>query len=77
MTEQLPPTYTIDEVVEALQMSERWVRDQINKHGAEHMRAGHKIRFTEKQYEALRTRLTVNAPVAATGAVTTGRKKAS
>lgn len=54
----LPKTYTTLEVAKALGMTDRWVRDQINLHGALHMRAGRKIRFTEEQFQALCDKLT-------------------
>ena len=40
----LDPDYTLEQVAEALQMSERWVRDRIRE-GAPHQRYGNKIRF--------------------------------
>lgn len=67
--------YTVDEVAEALGMSTRWVRDRVNQDGAEHLRYGHKIRFTAEQVEALR-RSHTKAPVKSQP-VTTGRKKRS
>ena len=69
----LPKTYTLVEVADALGMSDRWVRAQF-KNGAAHMRAGHKIRFTEAQYEALRESMT-RAPVQKS--ITTGRGRRS
>lgn len=64
--------YTLDEVAEALGMSTRWVRDRVNLDGAEHIRYGHKIRFTAKQVDDLRA-AHVKSPAA--GSITTGRKK--
>lgn len=74
-TTDLPKTYTLEEVAKALGMSERWVRRQI-KLGAEHTRLGQKIRFTLKQYEALRD-MNVAVGVPTPQAVTTGRRKRS
>lgn len=63
--------YTMQEVADALGMSERWVRLQV-KEGAEHLRLGHKIRFTLAQVEKLRTDHTrTSVPQS----LTTGRKK--
>lgn len=75
MTE-LPKTYTLDEVADAIGMSERWVRGKLKD--VEHMRAGHKIRFTQAQYEAFRASLATN-PDSVSRSITTGRsrKKAS
>lgn len=70
----LAKDFTLDEVAEALGMSERWVRDRIKKDGAEHIRYGHKIRFTAAQVEKLRATHT-KKPVK--GSVTTGKKKRS
>lgn len=69
----LPKDYTLDEVAEALGMSTRWVRERI-KEGAEHIRYGHKIRFTAEQVEKLRA-AHIKAPAAES--ITTGRKRKS
>lgn len=50
----LEPDYSLEEVAEAIQMSPRWIRDRIKHDGVEHIRYGHKIRFTEEQVNALR-----------------------
>lgn len=71
MTE-LTKDYTLTEVAKALGMSQRWVRDRCNLDGAEHLRYGHKIRFTAEQVEKLRAAHT-KAPVEQ--GVTTGRRK--
>lgn len=73
MTE-LTKDYTLAEVAKALGMSPRWVRDRCNVDGAEHLRYGHKIRFTAEQVAKLRASH-VKSPVSA--AVTTGRKRKS
>lgn len=54
----LEPDYSLSEVAEALKMSERWIRNRVNDPDdpAEHLRYGHKIRFTAAQVEALRAR---------------------
>ena len=70
----LPADYTLEEVADALGMSERWVRDRIRLDGAAHQRYGHKIRFTPEQVAALRAAHS-SAPVAQS--ITTGRKKAA
>lgn len=67
----LPVDYTLAEVAEALQMSERWVRDRVRE-GAEHIRYGRKIRFTSEQVEKLRAG---NVQNAIPQSVTTGRKR--
>ena len=67
----LEPNYTLAEVAQALGMSERWVRNQL-KDGAEHIRFGHKIKFTAAQVEALRAKH-VQQP--APQSITTGRKR--
>ncbi|HKY57633.1 MAG TPA: hypothetical protein VJL80_06315 [Aeromicrobium sp.] len=69
----LPKTYNLDEVADALGMSERWVRSKLK--GVEHIRAGHKIRFTEEQYQAFRKSLAVNTEQANVTSITTGKKK--
>lgn len=69
----LPVDYTLAEVAEALQMSERWVRDRVRE-GAEHIRYGRKIRFTSEQVEKLRAG---NVQNAIPQSVTTGRKRRS
>lgn len=70
----LERNYSLEEVAEALGMSTRWVRDRIKgDDAAEHLRFGHKIRFTAEQVEKLRAKH-VQAPAPA-GSVTTGRKK--
>jgi predicted DNA-binding protein YlxM (UPF0122 family) len=72
MTE-LAKDYSLAEVAEAIGMSERWIRDRIKADGVEHIRYGHKIRFTTDQVEKLRGRY-VQAP-AVEESVTTGRKR--
>ena len=47
--------YSMTEVAEALGMSYRWVRHQVQT-GAAHQRYGNRIRFTPEQVEALRAR---------------------
>ena len=69
----LPTDYTLVEVAEAVQMSERWVRDRVRE-GAEHNRYGRKIRFSAEQVEKLRAAHT-KMPV--TESITTGRKRKS
>lgn len=71
-TTPLPTDYTLEQVADALGMSERWVRDRIRIDGAEHQRYGHKIRFTPAQVESLRAAHST-APVQES--ITTGRKK--
>ena len=71
MTPNLPPDYDLEQVAEALGMSQRWVRDRV-KDGAEHQRYGRKIRFTAEQVEKLRA---AHAQVPVPASVTTGRKK--
>ena len=68
--------YPLEEVAEALGMSTRWVRDRIKgDDAAEHIRYGHKIRFTSEQVEKLRAQF-VKAPAPqVVESVTTGRKK--
>lgn len=68
----LTKDYTLGEVATALGMSTRWVRDRINLDGAEHIRYGHKIRFTAEQVDKLRVTHT-KAPIV--GSVTTGSKR--
>lgn len=70
----LEPDYSLEEVAEAIGMSTRWIRDRCNLDGAEHIRYGHKIRFTEAQVEKLRATHT-KVPVVVSQPVTTGRKK--
>lgn len=63
--------FTIEDVMAALGMSERWLRRKIAE-GAEHQRYGHKIRFTAEQVEKLKAAHT-KAPESES--ITTGRKK--
>lgn len=65
--------YSLQEVATALGMSTRWVRDRCNLDNAEHLRYGHKIRFTADQVEKLRASYT-KTPVEAS--ITTGPKRA-
>lgn len=67
----LEPDYSLEDVAQAIGMSTRWIRDRC-KEGAEHIRYGHKIRFTEAQVAKLRNDHT-KAPAAE--GITTGRKK--
>lgn len=67
----LTPDYSLKEVAIALGMSEKWVRNRI-KDGAEHMRYGHKIKFTAEQVEQLRAQ---HKSVPAPQSITTGRKR--
>lgn len=69
----LTPDYTVEEVAQALQMSERWVRRAIAE-GAAHRRYGHKIRFSPEQVEALRASFDHVVP---TPGITTGRRRTS
>lgn len=73
-TPELDHEFTLKEVAAALRMSEKWVRERINRDGAEHQRYGHKIRFSAEQVEKLRASH-VKAPVEQS--ITTGRKKKS
>lgn len=66
--------YSLEEVAKALGMSTRWVRNQIATGNVEHIRYGHKIRFTSEQVEALRA-ANVRRPIEQS--ITTGRKKKS
>lgn len=70
MTE-LTKDYSLAEVSEAIGMSERWIRKQIAD-GAEHIRYGHKIRFSAAQVELLRAS---NVHNATPQSITTGRKR--
>lgn len=75
MSEMSPlrPDYSLKEVAIALGMSEKWVRNQI-KAGAEHLRYGHKIKFTAEQVDQLRSRhVAVTNPQPKS--ITTGRKR--
>lgn len=75
MTDQaLEKDYSLAEVAKALGMSTRWVRDRCNIDKVEHLRYGHKIRFTAEQVAKLRA-AHVQAPVEQS--VTTGRRKRS
>lgn len=70
----LPKDYTLDEVAEALGMSERWVRSKLGQ--VEHTRYGHKVRFTAEQVEAMRAKF-IKKPAGASTSITTGRGKKS
>lgn len=75
MTEQstsLEPDYSLAEVAKALGMSTRWVRDRIREDNVEHIRYGHKIRFTKAQVDKIRAAHT-QAPIEKS--MTTGRKR--
>lgn len=72
----LEKDYSIEEVAEAIGMSTRWIRGRVNgENAAEHIRYGHKIRFTAEQVEKLRA-THVKAP-APQQSITTGRKRKS
>lgn len=71
MNEELSKDYTLAQVAEATGMSERWLRERV-KEGAEHIRFGHKIRFTAAQVDKLREANTRNA---VPQSITTGRGK--
>ena len=71
----LDPDYSLDEVATALGMSDRWVRDRIKYDNAEHIRYGHKIRFTAAQVDKLRANHTKGDLPAVGEVVTTGKKK--
>lgn len=70
---ELEQNYTLDEVAEALRMSTRWVRQQVQA-GAEHQRYGRKIMFTAKQVEDLRSAHT-HAEPQIPSSITTGKKR--
>lgn len=71
----LPTLYTVQDVMAATGMSERWVRQQVNGDDpVDHTRLGHKIRFTREQYDAFVARFTKAAPVQS---VTTGKGRRS
>lgn len=69
----LDPDFSLEQVAEALGMSERWVRQQVAA-GAEHQRYGHKIRFTRDQVKKLRAQFTQEPTVRS---ITTGRRRKS
>jgi len=73
----LEPDYSLAEVAAAIGMSTRWIRDRVNDETdpAEHLRYGHKIRFTAAQVERLRERHTKAMPTPAPAPITSGRKK--
>lgn len=75
---ELTPDYSLIEVAKAIGMSTRWIRDRVNDEDdpAEHLRYGHKIRFTEAQVAKLREQHTKAAPSPVT-AITTGKKKSA
>ena len=70
----LDPDFSLEEVSAALGMSTRWIRDRI-KEGAEHIRYGHKIRFTAEQVEQLRGKHVQNAAPVVQQSITTGRRR--
>lgn len=70
---ELEKDYSLAEVSEAIGMSTRWVRDRCSE-GAEHIRYGRKIRFTQAQVDKLRASHT-KSPVEQS--ITTGRKRRS
>ena len=72
----LDPDFSLEEVSAALGMSTRWIRDRI-KEGAEHIRYGHKIRFTAEQVEQLRAGHIRNERPEVLGkqSITTGRRR--
>lgn len=72
----LEPEFTIKQVAEAMQKSERWVREQIAL-GTPHQRYGYRsIRFTAAQVAALRAQFE-KAPVTASAVTTSRRRRAS
>lgn len=72
----LEPDYSLQEVAKAIGMSTRWIRDRVNDKDepAEHLRYGHKIRFTAAQVEKLRA-AHVKAPAPVIESITTGKKR--
>lgn len=64
--------FTLEEVTQALGMSERWIRARLAE-GAEHQRYGHKIKFTKTQVQKLRASFTKGSPTKES--VTTGTKR--
>lgn len=64
--------HTLHDVATSLGMSERWVRQKC-KEGAEHVRLGHKIRFTDEQVSALVASHATTPPVEQS--ITTGRRR--
>lgn len=66
------PDYPLKDVAEAIGMSTRWIRDRIRLDGAEHIRYGNRIRFTQAQVEKLRA---AHTQTPAAQSITTGRKK--
>lgn len=76
---ELTKDYSLEEVADALGMSGRWVRQKIadGKEGkgpaVEHLRYGHKIRFSADQVEAFRRQFIESAPTVVP--ITTGRKR--
>lgn len=70
---ELEKDFSLQEVADALGMSERWLRQQV-KAGAVHNRYGHKIRFTREQVDMLKASFT-KAPIEQS--ITTGRKRRS
>lgn len=73
---ELEPDYSLAEVAKAIGMSTRWIRDRVNDENnpAEHLRYGHKIRFTDAQVKKLREQHT-KSPAPVVASITTGRKK--
>ena len=69
----LPRDYSLEEVAESLGMSTRWLRGRIKLDELEHLRYGHKIRFSSEQVDQIRARYTKGPDPQQP--VTTGRKK--
>ena len=71
----LAPDYTLEEVALALGMSTRWIRDRIKHDKIEHLRYGHKIKFTAEQVDKLRAAHIQAPEPVSPESITTGRKK--
>lgn len=67
--------HTMQEVADALRMSHRWVRAQVQA-GAAHQRYGNRIRFTDEQVESLRRRF-ASVPDVAETVLTTRRRRSA
>lgn len=72
MSEAPEKDYNLEQIAEAMDMSTRWVRDQLKDLSIEHRRPGKRIRMSAEQLEKFKARYDV---VPVVQSITTGRKR--
>ncbi len=72
MSEAVEKDYTLEQIAAAMDMSTRWVRDQLKDNTIAHRRPGGRIRMSADQLEQFKARYDV---VPVVQSITTGRKR--